>query len=64
MGSATPPSVELIFTNAVLNAQNMVDVTWATASELNSCYFAVELKMRVNWETVGTIKGATANRPV
>lgn len=57
--SATPLPVELISFNAVLNAQNMVDVTWATASELNSCYFAVERsKDAVNWETVGTIKGA------
>lgn len=57
--SNTPLPVELISFNAVLNAQNMVDVTWATASELNSCYFAVERsKDATNWETVGITKGA------
>lgn len=54
-GSALP--IELIYFNATPN-QKIVDLTWATASELNNDFFTVERSQDGNtWEVVATVNG-------
>lgn len=54
-GSALP--IELIYFNATPN-QKLVDLTWATASELNNDFFTVERSQDGNtWEVVATVNG-------
>lgn len=55
-GSALP--IELIYFNATPN-QKTVDLTWATASELNNDFFTVERSIDgLTWEPVLTVNGA------
>jgi hypothetical protein len=50
--------IELLYFNATPN-QKVVDLTWATASELNNDFFTVELSIDgLTWETVLTVAGA------
>lgn len=50
--------IELTMFNAHLNG-NYVDLTWATASEINNDYFTVERSTDgVNFESIGLVKGA------
>lgn len=55
-GSALP--IELIYFNATPN-QKTVDLTWATASELNNDFFTVERSIDgLTWEQILTVNGA------
>ena len=57
--NSVPLPVELLYFNAEVNEQKKVDISWATASELNNDYFVVQhSKDGVNWETVTEIDGA------
>ena len=50
--------IELTMFNAHLNG-NSVDLTWATATEINNDYFTVERSADgVNFESIGLVKGA------
>jgi hypothetical protein len=54
-----PLPVELLYFDAILNAQKIVDISWATASELNNAYFVVQRSEdAINWETLTVVDGA------
>jgi hypothetical protein len=56
--SNTALPIELLYFNATPN-QKIVDLTWATASELNNESFTVERSIDgLTWETVLTVSGA------
>ena len=57
--NSIPLPVELLYFNAEVNEQKKVDISWATASELNNDYFVVQRsKDAINWQTVTEIDGA------
>ena len=57
--NSVPLPVELLYFNAEVNEQKKVDISWATASELNNDYFVVQRsKDAINWQTVTEIDGA------
>ena len=60
-GSSAPSTalpIELLYFNATPN-QSVVDLTWATASELNNDFFTVERSIDgLTWENVVTVNGA------
>ncbi len=41
-GSTNPLPIELVYFNANINDEKQVDLSWATASEINNDYFTVE----------------------
>jgi|GEM_PF-5048241 len=56
--NVSPLPIELIMFNARLNG-NYVDLTWATATEINNDYFTLERSADgINFESIGRIKGA------
>lgn len=55
--SALP--VELLHFDGVMNNNNQVELTWATAMELNNDYFSIERSQDgINWSVIEEIKGA------
>ena len=57
-GSGSSLPIELLFFDATPN-QRVVDLNWATASELNNDYFTIERsKDGITWEALETISGA------
>lgn len=56
--ASAPLPIELIYFNAVQN-ENVIEITWVTASEINNDYFTIERsKDALEWEEVLSIKGA------
>jgi fibronectin-binding autotransporter adhesin len=57
--SSHPLPIELLFFDAQLTADQQVNLTWATASEINNDYFTIEKTTGGNvFETVAVIEGA------
>ena len=55
--NSIPLPVELLYFNAEVNEQKKVDISWATASELNNDYFVVQRsKDAVLFDKIGTVK--------
>ncbi|MES2588893.1 MAG: T9SS type A sorting domain-containing protein [Bacteroidota bacterium] len=55
----TPLPIELIFFDTKLNKQETVDLSWETNSERDNDYFTIDKSIDgVNWENLGTLKGA------
>ncbi|MBI4947112.1 MAG: T9SS type A sorting domain-containing protein, partial [Bacteroidetes bacterium] len=68
--SSNPLPIELLSFNAICK-NNIVNLNWQTASEINNDYFTIErctdeaCLVSKNWETVTTIKGAgNSNTPL
>jgi len=59
VGSDSPLPIELLTFDALLNKDEQVELSWATAAEVNNDYFTIEKsKDGVNFEIVGTVDGA------
>jgi hypothetical protein len=57
-GGGTPQPITLLTFNATAN-EEVVNVDWSTASEINNDYFVVERSINAkNFESVSTVKGA------
>ncbi len=53
-----PLPIELLFFNAALN-ESVVNITWATESEINNDYFTIERSADgINFSIIDTVKGA------
>lgn len=58
-GSNGPLPIELLVFNAELNKRNIVDLDWATATEVNNDYFTIEKSADgISFEELGTVDGA------
>lgn len=56
---SNPLPIQLINFEAKMNKLGIVDIKWATATEINNDYFAVERsKDGINFEEIRTVKGA------
>lgn len=50
--------IELLFFDAILNNENIVELSWATLTEDNNDYFTIEKSFDgSNWQTIENIKG-------
>lgn len=59
INSENPLPVELLYFDGRLNKNKKVDLTWATASEINNDYFNIERSQDgKNWETIDRVEGA------
>ncbi|MCB9197410.1 MAG: T9SS type A sorting domain-containing protein [Flavobacteriales bacterium] len=57
--SQNPLPIELLYFSANLNSENIVDLYWSTASEINNDYFQIERSADgLNWENISLIDGA------
>ncbi len=65
-GSNSPLPIELLAFDARLNHKKTVDLTWATAAEINNDYFTMERSADgTNFESIGTVDGAgNSNQPL
>ncbi|MEP6749686.1 MAG: SBBP repeat-containing protein, partial [Bacteroidota bacterium] len=58
--ASTALPVQLLNFSAIVHDKNMVDISWATATEINNNYFTVERSADArSFEQVAVIKGAT-----
>jgi len=58
-GPCTALSVGYVSFNAYVNPNNTVNLNWATASETNSAYYAIERSINsVDFDSIGSIKAA------
>jgi len=57
VNAATPLPVELLYFDAKPNNNRTVDLTWTTASEINSDYFIVEKSADASvWSNIGSVE--------
>lgn len=57
--SSSPLPIELLTFDAKLNSENMVDLFWATATEINNDYFTMERSADgKSFESIGIVDGA------
>lgn len=57
--TSNPLPVELLYFEAQQKNESIIELNWATASEINNAYFVVERSNNaVDFESIGTVEGA------